>query len=219
MSTDTPQNVLPDAEVKKDPLPLPRYQFIRDSSDADISRRFSNETNTIISKYSNLSNYCILALIDPQGNIGTWELDRIYSTLTQNNADKGKDILLMLLSTGGSVEAAYQISKLCKIYSKNKFVVSVPRQAKSAATLISIGADEIHMGLLGQLGPIDPQLGGLPALGVTQALETIASLSQRFPGSAEMFSMYLRQALTSAHALCALILQDAHACLQLSVCM
>jgi len=49
---------------------------------------------------------------------------------------------------------------------------------------------------LGQLGPIDPQLGGLPALGVTQALERIASLSERFPGSSEMFARYLRLALT-----------------------
>jgi hypothetical protein len=52
------------------------------------------------------------------------------------------------------------------------------------------------MGPLGQLGPIDPQLGGLPALGVTQALQTIALLSQQYPGSAEMFARYLRMALT-----------------------
>lgn len=100
------------------------------------------------------------------------------------------------MSPGGSIEPAYQINKVCKSYSKNKFVVAVPRQAKSAATLIAIGADEIHMGQLGHLGPIDPQLGGLPALGVTQALESIASLSENFPGSAEMFARYLRLALT-----------------------
>jgi hypothetical protein len=64
------------------------------------------------------------------------------------------------------------------------------------ATLIALGADEIHMSQLGQLGPIDPQLGGLPALGVAQALERIATLSQKFPGSAEMFAKYLQLALT-----------------------
>jgi hypothetical protein len=52
------------------------------------------------------------------------------------------------------------------------------------------------MSILGQLGPIDPQLGGLPALGVAQALERIAGLSQKFPGSADMFAKYLQQALT-----------------------
>ena len=107
-----------------------------------------------------------------------------------------RDVLLVLLSRGGIIEPAYQISKLCRGYAKERFVVAVPRQAKSAATLIALGADEIHMGPLGQLGPIDPQLGGLPALGVTQALQTIASLSQQYPGSAEMFARYLRMALT-----------------------
>ena len=97
---------------------------------------------------------------------------------------------------GGVIEPAYQISKLCKAFAREKFVVVIPRQAKSAATLIAIGADEIHMSILGQLGPIDPQLGGLPALGVAQALERIANLSERFPGSAEMFAKYLQQALT-----------------------
>ena len=52
------------------------------------------------------------------------------------------------------------------------------------------------MGPLGQLGPIDPQIGGLPALGVSQALKTIASVSEQYPKSAEMFARYLRMALT-----------------------
>jgi len=41
-----------------------------------------------------------------------------------------------------------------------------------------------------------PQLGGLPALGVSQALQSIASLSEKYPGSSEMFARYLRLALT-----------------------
>lgn len=52
------------------------------------------------------------------------------------------------------------------------------------------------MGELGQLGPIDPQLDGLPALGVQQALQTIAGLAQQYPASAEMFAKYLKLAVT-----------------------
>ncbi len=70
----------------------------------------------------------------------------------------------------------------------------VPRQAKSAATMIAF-ADEIHIGRLGQLGPIDPQVGGLPALGVAQALQTIATLTEQYPGSSEMFARYLKLAV------------------------
>jgi hypothetical protein len=53
------------------------------------------------------------------------------------------------------------------------------------------------MGPLGHLGPIDPQLDGLPALGVVKALKTIASLTEEHPGSAKMFSMYLHSTLTT----------------------
>jgi hypothetical protein len=94
------------------------------------------------------------------------------------------------------VEPAYQISKLFKSFANSTFKLVVPRFAKSAATLLAIGADEIHMGLLGQLGPIDPQIGGLPALGVSRALMTIASVAAQHPNSAEMFARYLRMALT-----------------------
>jgi ClpP class serine protease len=39
-----------------------------------------------------------------------------------------------------------------------RLVVVVPDQAKSAATLIALGADEILMGPASDLGPIDPQI-------------------------------------------------------------
>lgn len=138
----------------------------------------------------------VLALLEPANNIDAGDLDQIFNALCALNPDHTRDVLLLLLSRGGSIEPAYQISKLCKSFSKERFVALVPRQAKSAATLIAIGADEIHMGPLGQLGPIDPQLGSLPALGVSQALKTMASVSQEFPGSAEMFARYFRMALT-----------------------
>ena len=64
---------------------------------------------------------------------------------------------------------------------------------------LAIGADEIHMGPLGHLGPIDPQLDGLPALGVSQALETLAQLAQTYPGSSEMFARFLRMAIRVEH--------------------
>lgn len=171
--------------------------FLENATDAQVKKRFSDQIGGIINRYENIKNkYAILTLFDPETNIGTFDLDKIFNALKKSNPQKDKDVLLVLLSPGGSIEPAYQISKLCKAFSKNKFIVTVPRFAKSAATLIAIGADEIHMGPLGHLGPIDPQLGGLPALGVMQALESIASLSERYPGSSEMFARYLRLALT-----------------------
>jgi len=143
-----------------------------------------------------MEGHCVLALLEPEDSIDSSDLDRIFAGFSELNHDHCKDVMLVLLSSGGSIEPAYQISKLCKSFAAKRFVALVPRQAKSAGTLIAIGADEIHMGPLSQLGPIDPQLDGLPALGVSQALKTMASVAQEFPGSAEMFARYLRMALT-----------------------
>ena len=176
---------------------VPWHKFISASSDGQISERFSKEVAEICEKRSDLiSQYCCLAIMAPEDSISNFTSDRIFRALDQNNKEHEKDVLMILLSSGGSIEPAYQISKLCKAHSKSKFIVLVPRRAKSAATLISLGADEIHMGALGQLGPIDPQLGGLPALGVVQAVRRIAAFAEMHPGSSEMFARYLQMALT-----------------------
>lgn len=175
----------------------PWYSFLATASDKDIRQRFRAELGQLcVASSSALEGYCCVALMDNDGSIGSFEADKIFSALRRLNVNKTKNVLLLLLSGGGSIEPAYQISKLCKSSAKERFLVSVPRRAKSAATLLALGADEIHMGPLGELGPIDPQLRGMPALGVVQALKTIASLSESHPGSAEMFARYLRMALT-----------------------
>ena len=184
-TTETPQ-----------PPPLPWPEFLQNAKDNEVRDRFSRELTALTAEDTSiLSDYRLLALLEPEDNIGPFELDQIYDALSASDS-QDRNVLLILLSRGGIIEPAYQISKLCKAYSKERFVVAVPRQAKSAATLVALGADEIHIGPLGQLGPIDPQLAGLPALGVTQALRTIASLSEQYPGSADMFARYLRRALT-----------------------
>lgn len=177
------------------PAFVPWYEFLQSASTLDVKNRFAKEVGEILNQHG-LGGVCCLALIEPIDSIDTYDLDKIYAALMNNNPAHAKDVVLFLLSTGGAGEPAYQISKICKFFSNSSFKVIVPRIAKSAATLIAIGADEIHMSLLGQLGPIDPQIGGLPALGVSSALRTIASVAEQYPRSAEMFSRYLRSALT-----------------------
>ena len=77
--------------------------------------------------------------------------------------------------------------------------MSIPRRAKSAATLISLGANELHMGLLSELGPIDPQFGGFPALGLSNAMEKIAEMSEKYPNASDMFAKYLTENVNIRH--------------------
>lgn len=144
-------------------------------------------------KEKGYGDFTLLFLVDDNNSIGPTHANKIYNALS--NITEPKDIFFIIDSRGGSIESAYLISKICRKLCANKFIVSIPRRAKSAATLISLGADEIHMGLMSELGPIDPQIAGIPALGLSNALKIIAHLSEQFPGSAEMFSKYLKENL------------------------
>jgi ATP-dependent protease ClpP protease subunit len=73
------------------------------------------------------------------------------------DADKSLDLHLLLYSPGGDGETAVRILRSIHTRCK-KLAVIVPDRAKSAATLIALGAHEIIMGPTSDLGPIDPQM-------------------------------------------------------------
>jgi len=170
-------------------------RFIRSSTEvAEITGRLGSEVAELVAA-SGL-DYCCLSLFLPHDSIGSYESNRVYEALQMLNGNKAKNVLMMVVSDGGRIEPAYQIAKICKAFSKSQFIVTVPRIAKSAATLLALGADAIHVGMLGELGPIDPQVGGLPALGVKRALETIADICEDHPGASEAFATYMAKTLT-----------------------
>ena len=142
---------------------------------------------------SKLENYNPILFLDQSNQIGEEHADRVYEALCSYK--EKRDILLIAGSMGGRIEPAYLISKNCKASAQSRFVVVIPRKAKSAATLLALGADEIHMGPMSELGPIDPQLGRIPALSLTNALQTVARLVTEYPGSADMFAKYLQSQL------------------------
>jgi ATP-dependent protease ClpP protease subunit len=161
-------------------------------STKELERFVGSHVNALAEAHG-VSKYRILLFLDARDEISQWHANRIYSAANDDRSDK--DTFVVIDSRGGSVEPAYLISKTCKRLSKDRFVVAVPRKAKSAATLLCLGADEIHMGLMSELGPIDPQIGGLPALGLQNALTLLAELSCQHPGASQMLATYLSNKL------------------------
>jgi hypothetical protein len=158
---------------------------------------FKKSLAQVISKFPTVMNNYNLLILNDDGHMVKSDADNIYNAVTA--FPEKKPILLVLHSTGGEIASAYLIGKLCREYSDNKFVVVVPRQAKSAATLICCAADEIHMGSMSELGPIDPQIDGLPALGLKNSVEHLADLVRTYPPAAEMFAKYLSESLKLIH--------------------
>ena len=77
---------------------------------------------------------------------------------------------LVLHTPGGLVLAALQIAKAVRGHKAN-VTVFVPHYAMSGGTLIALAADEIVMCEHSALGPIDPQLGDLPAASLLKVVE------------------------------------------------
>lgn len=70
--------------------------------------------------------------------------------------DPSKDLHLMLDSPGGDGETAVRLVRSMQARCRELTVI-VPNQAKSAGTILVIGAHHILMGPTSDLGPVDPQ--------------------------------------------------------------
>jgi hypothetical protein len=94
----------------------------------------------------------------------------------RDKLSQDEQIVLLIDSTGGSAKSGYQLAMFLRQYCR-RYVALVPNVAKSAATLLAVGADEIILGNSGELGPVDAQvLEGVryvPALDRVKALERL----------------------------------------------
>ncbi len=73
--------------------------------------------------------------------------------------DLSNGLALMLSSPGGDGLAAERIVNTCRSYSgTGDYLAIVPGKAKSAATIICMGASKILMAAPSELGPVDPQI-------------------------------------------------------------
>ena len=81
---------------------------------------------------------------------------------------KERPIDLILHTPGGLVLAAMQIARAVEAHPA-KVTVYVPVYAMSGGTLIALAANEIVLGEFSVLGPIDPQIAGLPAASIVRA--------------------------------------------------
>ena len=85
------------------------------------------------------------------------DADMLEGVLRKSDLSKG--FALFLSSPGGSGLAAERIINLCRSYSgTGEYTVIVPGKAKSAATMICLGANKIIMSEASELGSVDPQV-------------------------------------------------------------
>ena len=87
-----------------------------------------------------------------------------------HNIPTGEGIELLLHTPGGDPDTAEKLSSMVRdrVGSDAPFHVVVPDFAKSAGTLMALGADFVVMSDTSELGPIDPQVQALDSSGQSQ---------------------------------------------------
>jgi hypothetical protein len=101
---------------------------------------------------------CLLCYVcGPQSSISRDDI--VFFADLVHNVKRGCNIDLLLHTGGGDIDAAEKLITLLRNWVGNGGLrVVVPDFAKSAGTLMAIGADSIIMSDTSELGPIDPQI-------------------------------------------------------------
>lgn len=98
-----------------------------------------------------------------------------------NSLSGAEQVNLLLHSPGGDGTIVEKMVDMCRAHTsgpKKLFRVIVPNIAKSAATVLALGADTILMGYCSELGPIDPQVL-IAVSGVTHAVSAFSFVQSR----------------------------------------
>lgn len=108
--------------------------------------------------------------------------------------DRSLGLDLILHTPGGDLPAAESIVHYLRQMFGTDIRAVIPQLAMSAGTMISCACKEIVMGKQSNIGPFDPQLGGLPAHGVLEefakAIEMVKTDPQSTPIWQTIISKY-----------------------------
>ena len=88
-----------------------------------------------------------------------------------NGLDRKKGLDLILHTPGGSMAATESLVGYLRAMFGTNVRAVVPQLAMSAGTMVALSCQKVLMGKQSSLGPIDPQIMGIPAHGVIEEFE------------------------------------------------
>ena len=111
--------------------------------------------------------------------------------LAINKLDRSKGLDLILHTPGGDIAATESlVDYLYSMYKKDIRVI-VPQISMSSGTMIAFASKEIVMGKHSNLGPIDPQIGGLACKAVLNEFEQAKEDIKQNPQSAALWQVII----------------------------
>lgn len=104
---------------------------------------------------------------------------------------KSKDVILVLVTPGGDPDAGFRIGRALN-HHYEKVTILIPDICKSAGTLIAVAANELIIGDLGELGPLDIQLRKTDEIGeLASTLDIFKSITEIQNRTLDCFRLYV----------------------------
>jgi ClpP class serine protease len=139
-----------------------------DKARAGLLGRFEEERKSRVIAMIHREESTSLFGVPVSASISIDDSEAVLRAIRLTPPDQPIDVILH--TPGGLVLAAEQISKAL-LERKAKVTVFVPHYAMSGGTLIALAADEVVMDPNAVLGPVDPQIGDMPAASIVRAVE------------------------------------------------
>lgn len=121
----------------------------------------------------------------PNLTVGDEDMNAFMAAVHLLKREKGLDLILH--TPGGDIAAAEALVKYLWVMFDKNIRVIVPQLAMSAGTMIACSSRSIVMGKQSSLGPIDPQIGNVPAQGVLDEFQMAIESIKREPASAPLW--------------------------------
>ena len=121
----------------------------------------------------------------PNLSVGDEDMNGFMAAVHQLDRHRGLDLILH--TPGGDIAATEAIVKYLWVMFDKDIRVIVPQLAMSAGTMIACASRRIVMGKQSSLGPIDPQIGGVPAQGVLDEFQMAVNSIAETPSSAPLW--------------------------------
>lgn len=144
------------------------------------------ERQSLIAEYEERTGASLIVFIDQVFNHSPSLVEELLG-----DCNSAKPLHVLLASPGGDGEVAVRLVR--SMHTRcSELTMIVPDQAKSAATLMCLGADKILMGPSGDLGPVDPQMqfqnGSL--VSAKEIVAAVKEAEERITGNPNTYPLY-----------------------------